>query len=135
MKLLADERFRLVELNGFFLETLIRLLIFFWADSLLFNSHSIRSNRLDLRFCRRNCIISEMDLLDFVDSPDLSFLSAADRYGPSVPACAQIRCYFIYSRLRSVSVIVSIKLYFCSNLGPDPSLIKSGIFCFYYLLL
>ena len=136
MKLLADERFRLVKPNDFILETLIRLLIFFWADSLLFNSHSIRSNRLDLRFCRRNCIISEMDLLDFVDSTThLSFLSAVDRCGPAVPACAQLRCYFIYSRLHSAIVIVMISFGFCSDHGLDPSLRKSGIFCFYYLLL
>ena len=122
----ADERFRSVESNCFFFERLIIHLIFILADCCLFNFRLKNSSLLELHFYRKNCIISETDLSDFVDSTHLSFL------------------HFIYSRLNSAIVIVMIGFWaryslqvpcFCSNLGLDPSLRKSGIFCFYYLLL
>ena len=54
-----------------------------------------------------------MDLLDFVDSTThLSFL------------------HFTYSRLRSAIAIAMIGFCLWSDHGPDPSLRKSGIFCF-----
>ena len=113
----ADERFHLVKSNYFFFKGLIIHLIFFLTDCRQFNFRLKNSSLLELHFYRKNCIISEMDLLDFVDFTHLSFL------------------HFTYSRLRSAIAIAMIGFCLWSDHGPYPSLRKSGIFCFYYLLL